>query len=163
MIYLDMDDVCCDTTHYALRFLGCDVEPTIYSLTELAGLKEEDIWNQLGYDFWRTIPESKEFEELKMLLRGWEFAILTGVPPYNKGACVDGKYKWVKTHFDDNIEIIFCTEKWRLAKKGDLLIDDLECNVEDFKWMGGEAILVPRPWNSGTGLFLDNIQLHLDS
>ena len=163
MIYLDMDDVCCDTIPYALRWLGYDCPATSWSLREMTGLKEEKIWGKLGFNFWKQIPISREFVELRSLLMGKEVRILTCLPPCNRSVCLDGKSAWRRKHYS-GVKMIFCKEKWLLARnKNDLLIDDLEINVEGFEKHGGSAILVPRPWNNTTGSYLDKVRLHLGS
>jgi 5'(3')-deoxyribonucleotidase len=60
-----------------------------------------------------------------------------------------GKYRWVHRHLPDFVKRLIVTRapKSLLAGPDTLLIDDKDENVEEFRAVGGQAILVPRPWN----------------
>ena len=60
-----------------------------------------------------------------------------------------GKAAWVNKHlsFYNTRLIITTASKLLLAGPNTLLIDDRDKNVEEFRKAGGQAILVPRPWN----------------
>ena len=47
--------------------------------------------------------------------------------------------------------MIFTGAKKFIAGPGRWLIDDKDANVEAFRAAGGQAITVPRPWNSEHG------------
>ena len=60
-----------------------------------------------------------------------------------------GKWKWVKKNLPEYYgrTIITQAPKLLLANSNTLLFDDKDENVEEFRAAGGQAILVPRPWN----------------
>lgn len=61
-IFLDLDDVCNDFMAYALKWLGELKSPNLLeNIENIENIDEKEIWN---HDFWRSIPESKEFRPL---------------------------------------------------------------------------------------------------
>jgi beta-phosphoglucomutase-like phosphatase (HAD superfamily) len=55
---------------------------------------------------------------------------------------------WINHRLQDYRRQYFVgCQKFRLAKRGVILIDDAEHNVDAFRAAGGEAVMVPRPWN----------------
>ena len=61
-----------------------------------------------------------------------------------------GKLEWIHKYFPEwmHRQYLMGPQKHLLAGPGSLLIDDSEENVEKFRQHDGQAILVPRPWNS---------------
>ena len=75
---------------------------------------------------------------------------LLTTPMSNLGSWT-GKALWVNRNipvFNKRL-IITSASKSLLAGPGTLLIDDRDKNVEEFIAAGGNACLVPRPWNKG--------------
>jgi len=60
-----------------------------------------------------------------------------------------GKALWVQKHLPEYSKRLIVTPvpKSEFAHRDILLIDDKDENVEGFVKAGGNAILVPRPWN----------------
>lgn len=156
-ILLDMDDVLNQFMPYVFEWLG-QPEPDQWSgrlVNMVHGLSETEIWERLDYDFWRTIPKSKEFNWLMQLVEGVEVkGIVTGLPPYNQGQCVEGKLEWLSDHLPNyaDFKVVFTSEKWLCANPDTLLIDDYKINVQRFREYGGHAVLMPRRWNNGFDL-----------
>lgn len=46
--------------------------------------------------------------------------------------------------------VIICEDKWLLAGKNRVLIDDRALNCQRFRYEGGESILFNQPWNTST-------------
>lgn len=153
-IFLDLDDVCNMFMEYALKWLGV-AQPEGgswgYDLSSLVSMDSKELWERLGFNFWRSIPESKEFKWLLKWCRNLvgkdNVVILTRVPPYGIDQCVAGKIAWIEEHFDSDQYYLIGNCKEPCANNEVLLIDDSEINVNDFREHSGEAILVPRPWN----------------
>lgn len=155
-IFLDLDDVCNGFMEFALHWLGVPVPDGINWGNSLSGiignnLTKRQLWEKLDFDFWRSIPKSKEFG----WLLGWcirlvgieSIVILTRVPPSNVANCVAGKVAWIKEHFGKDQNYLIGNCKWPCANNNTLLIDDSEINIDSFRRHGGQAITVPRPWN----------------
>jgi 5'(3')-deoxyribonucleotidase len=59
-----------------------------------------------------------------------------------------GKHKWILKNLPEYRRRFFIgDEKWAIASPSLLLVDDRDDNVDNFRRAGGQAILVPRPWN----------------
>ena len=66
-----------------------------------------------------------------------------------------GKLTWIQQHLGENRRkqaLITGAKKEIFAGPDTLLIDDWDRNVEEFRKAGGQAILVPRPWNKDSHL-----------
>lgn len=61
-----------------------------------------------------------------------------------------GRWMWIKKHMPIYYSRTIITQapKHLLARPDTLLIDDKDENVDGFREAGGNAIRVPRPWNS---------------
>lgn len=171
-IFLDLDDVCNKFTMHALKAVGCPVEahelnkflpewgfdivkaanalhPThIFSL--------ESFWESIGQEVWVTAPESDEFKKLltscARLVGKENVCILT--TPVKDPASLAGKLEWIHAHCPAwmHRQYLMGPQKHLLATNGSLLIDDSDVNVDTFRIYGGQAILIPRPWNSLNGI-----------
>lgn len=158
-IFLDLDGVCNIFMEHALEWLGVPVPNGIgwgYSLSSLVKAyhpieNDRELWERLDFDFWRAIPKSKEFAWLlgwcRRLVGKDNVVILTRVPPYGIANCVTGKIAWIEEHFGKSQNFLIGNCKWPCAYNNTLLIDDSKINVNQFRGHGGQAILVPRPWN----------------
>ena len=127
---------------------------------------------QLKYDFWKywELPATtkqvdlicnKEFwnnlewmydgedilKEIIKYFKPEKTYLLTHPMPNVESAT--GKWMWVKGNMPEYYSRTIITQapKTLLAKPETLLIDDKDENVEEFIDAGGDAILVPRPWN----------------
>jgi len=168
-IYLDMDDVCNRFTMYALQEMGCG--PMAYeekhypiecgfdivaACNRLHPTKKDwslqSFWNSVKRHLWATVPESLEFRRLLnscSKLVGKDRVILLTSPTL----CPDslaGKLEWIQAFCPPwmHRQYLIGPVKWSCARPGALLIDDADKNIRSFRKAGGEAILVPRPWNS---------------
>jgi len=166
-VFLDLDDVLNAFTMPALRKVGCNVGSFEfskypiqcgYNVVEAANtllgegiFTPSDFWNSLDREFWESLPRSQEFDYLNNLacrLVGiHNVCILTS--SISVDWCIPAKIKWVKENarfIKERLIIAKC--KHFLASHDSLLIDDRDENVQLFEKSGGNAILVPRPWNS---------------
>lgn len=171
-IFLDMDDVLNCFTMSALREVGCPVGPYSFDkykpkgsfdIIKAANILHPDsehmftasnFWRSLKRKFWATIPASKELpmllEQCEKLVGKENICILTNPVqewyPYVAAAKMEwiGRFlpSWLHKQFLIGLPKHFC------ARPDALLIDDSDSNVNVFWDYGGQAILVPRPWNS---------------
>ena len=181
-IYLDLDDVCNTLSMYFLRLAGCNVSATDYgdlptkgsadlafAANELLGLTGEDaytresFWDRFTREDWANVPETPEFpwllEQCERLV-GRE-NILIATSPTKDPECAAGKVDWIQEHFPSwmHRQYAITPRKWFFGHDRDsLLVDDNAENARLFVLNGGQALLVPRPWNEhrdcSTSLFL---------
>ena len=159
--FLDLDGVLADFVGAAVKAhgrpnpwnegmdaLGVDSFETIWGITTEEFYKPI---KALGKDFWADLDKTREADYLVHVVEerfGSEnCCILTA--PKNGVVEIEGKYEWVRRNFPryKNKIIVACNSKRYLASSEAVLIDDMEGHVEEFRFYGGEAILVPRPWN----------------
>lgn len=104
-------------------------------------------WDGLDYGFWRNLPLyplAKEFVGIMETHGDVYFA----TSPTLSSACVAGKFDHIKEDFPHlSRRLIITADKSVLAGPRCTLIDDRDRNCETFVKAGGEAVLVPRPWN----------------
>lgn len=169
-IFLDLDDVLNYLAPYILHRIGCKIGPRDYAgypgikcgynIVEAANLLHPNktdwttktFWNAIRRDIWASCPVSDEFRlliDLSQRAVGENIKILTKAVNYE--GCLDGKRDWMNANLPDwlcdKFVIVGDVCKDVAANSESLLIDDSDKNVEDFRKAGGQAILMPRPWN----------------
>ena len=102
-------------------------------------------------EFWTGLDKTPEADKIvRLVCREFgadNVAILTA--PSKDAGSVPGKRAWLNRHYPYlSHNVIFTAAKGFLAGPKRILIDDRDKNVQEFKKAGGDAILVPRPWNS---------------
>lgn len=169
-IFLDLDGVCNRLIMHALEVNDCNVSryhdelwPTpgsydiIAAANKLLGKRSqathESFWGTVtDEEVWQKTPVSGEFH---YLLRASVDAvgkenvcILTS--PVDLPGCSAGKHEWFRRHMPSNMKRQFaiCQYKKIFATPDALLIDDSDAEVDAWRARGGQALLVPRPWNS---------------
>lgn len=155
-IFLDMDGVLADFVGAACRVHNrtCyDKREHMgeFSLEKCWGISAAEFWAPTdSFDFWMNLDKTAEADmivETAVDIVGWEnVAILT--IPSDLPECINAKKEWIKFYYPRLAkQMIFAYDKGFIADPGKLLVDDRDRNVEDWKAVGGDAILVPRPWN----------------
>ena len=101
--------------------------------------------------FWQNLEwmhDGRDILEAIMNTLGLEkvFFLTTPMPNIESPT---GKWMWVRDNLPIYLKRTIITQapKSLLARPDTLLIDDKDENVEGFQKAGGNAILVPRPWN----------------
>ena len=76
--------------------------------------------------------------------------VLIATSPTKSPDCLFGKYQWLMKHTPKwcHRQYSITPRKSWLAQPGVLLIDDCDANCDAFRSGGGDAILLPRPWNT---------------
>jgi len=139
----------------------------IWETEKVWGITEREFWkpiDALGLGFWDGIVKTPEADRIVELLTETfgetNIAILTA-PSFDPG-CVPGKMAWIKRHYPQfKKRIIFGHAKEFLSAPYRVLVDDRDKNVENFRAAGGQAILVPRPWNKAHSVKGGHILLDL--
>lgn len=162
MLYVDLDGVFADFTsaacqvhahphHYVSHWdfftdwTGEDGEP----------MTEEQFMGAIharGDNFYRFMvkPYSWVPEMLDLITKADKWAIVTSAPSHYHGFAAKKIWvdKYLQPFVKDPIEIIVCTNKWRLATQDTLLIDDYDRNLGAFDSVGGHILPFPQPWNT---------------
>jgi len=114
-------------------------------------------WSKITKDVWESVPKSKLFDDITSLasyLVGIDNIFVVTSPITDQDGvlssnCIDGKLRWIDEHVPlSQHQLVITKSKWTLATPDNLLIDDSDKNVNEFRNYGGKAILFPRPWNS---------------
>jgi 5'(3')-deoxyribonucleotidase len=141
-LYLDMDGVVADFDEYAARTLG--VPPS-------EGIYPDDVWQKLAENkrIYRELNKTpyadrlvKECKDLAAT-KGYNFIFLTAVPKgndipwafFDKVLWVQKHYAFTPVHFGP-----FSKDKWQHCNAGDILIDDRQSNIDEWRAAGGIAI-----------------------
>lgn len=157
VVLLDMDGVIVDFHAGVFRAHGI-VNPYlngngrgVWDIAGLVGMAPADFWRPCGHDFWANLPWTIDgFDLLEMAERavGAENVYLLTSPTLDAGA-YSGKAAWVQGNLPDYYRRLLVGPcKHLCASPRHLLIDDSDANVQEFTDHGGQAILVPRPWNA---------------
>lgn len=152
-VWLDMDGVLADFLAGALRHTGRThlkhEEFSDYDIFPKLGTTCDEFFRSVGEDFWAELPPCPEFEKVTgfAFASGRRVGIASMPPPHRAAEAVAGKTRWLKKYLPGVAEIRFIHDKHVLAGPRTLLIDDLPRNVEKFRAAGGDAHLLPRPWN----------------
>ena len=125
----------------------------IWDIEKLWGMTAAEFWEPCNNDpkFWDDLDRTPEADLIISLAISMysldNVAILTA--PSMDLQCVPGKRRWMKRHFPMlEPHMIFAKHKKFLGGSDRLLIDDKSENIDEFVAAGGEAVIVPRAWNS---------------
>jgi hypothetical protein len=109
----------------------------------------ELFWKCMPYNFFRYLEPTKEMKEIVSLVKQYDpdFHICTSPPreDIHRGYATLYKQMWINDQLGQ-VETIFIRRKSLLANGENVLIDD------DVAAFGVHGILVPRPWNGGSSL-----------
>jgi 5'(3')-deoxyribonucleotidase len=152
-IIIDMDGVIADFVKGWRKLKALDHTPinTIYDMCAHHGIDETEFWKDIDQDFWANLPKTPEADELISMITVKYHAsmiCITSKGPVPGGE--EGKFRWIRHHYPYlSAHVMFGYGRHFFANKKALLIDDCEDNVTLFRSYGGNAVLLPRPWNNG--------------
>lgn len=157
-ILLDMDGVLSDFVGAAsIAFNRNPVEVYMnwpmgtYDIAKVLETTTLGLWTRIdacGENFWATL---RQYSWAKDLYEGCkkidDTYFLTS--PSTDPACLSGKMKWICafTESRDFRNFLIGPAKNLCAKPSNILVDDCDYNVDNFREAGGKAILFPQPWN----------------
>ncbi len=122
-----------------------------YEISELVGMPRASFYNPLDEDFWANLQPTIEcFEIVRHLesIFGKDKICLLTSPIITPG-CHEGKLRWIRKYLPDYARRNLIGASKEFAASPDAwLIDDAERNTDKFALWGGNAFLIPRPWNS---------------
>ena len=160
-IYLDMDGVIADFDTAALRlFISApkviehliDTWPADTSVMKLLGISSTVFWkaiNAEGIKFWEELPLYGWSIPLTNLVKSYGDVVLLSSPSRG-GDSAAGKLRWIEQHLslmDRDFILTPKHHKQRLARTGEILIDDYAKTCNEWQVAGGTPILFPRIYN----------------
>lgn len=167
-IILDIDDVLNSMTLFIMKqVFQCKVDVYDYDkfpaevgydiIAAVATLRDEDpipvteFWEMVPRGIWAGAPKSYECDWLidKAADLVGQKEVFLATTPTKCAEAHAGKIDWINQFLPDWIhrQYFITPRKWLLGKPGVVLIDDHAENCALFEEEGGEAILLPRPWN----------------
>jgi hypothetical protein len=156
LVLADVDGVLADIHTPLCEIVGLDQAawvPGEYWFEKAFGVSSSAVWEHPRIKdpaFWSEAPKTRWADALMA-------ALLSVVPkdricfltkPVREQSCASAKVAWLQRHFP-GIHYLVGTSKKFCAAPGNWLIDDFDENCAEFRAHGGEAILLPRIWNSG--------------
>ena len=158
-VFLDMDGVLVDFARPAFKLhgidyinyppnFGWDIIGAINSVSPHP-ISELEFWGKMDEYFWATLPKTRLCDRLVTAAIDYfeiENVIILTSGGSPEAAC--GKLRWIKHNLPIGMDVLIGASKHLLAGPSAILIDDCDAQVNKFREFGGEAILVPRPWNS---------------
>ena len=159
-VLLDMDGVLtnlvggvCD--HFGWTYPVSLTDPSLrteevsYYLHEVFDISRDEIWPELGREFWANLePLPWAFDIIKILETRFGENICLLTHPVDTDGAIDGKRDWISKHtpqFRWRQQI--GTAKWFCGSPLHVLIDDHEKNCKKFREAEGHTFLFPAPWN----------------
>lgn len=155
-VYLDLDGVLVNFRDAALRAHGKPgliQTPGEWHIEKELKVTPKEFWSRCqGFDFWygmEPLPDAWPILE-SVIIRFPQSQVWLASSPADDPQCLAAKYAWVGKHLEGwSRRLLLMPDKTPLARPGAFLFDDSDHNVNAFIKAGGEAALVPRPWNSG--------------
>jgi 5'(3')-deoxyribonucleotidase len=155
-VFLDLDGCLVDFIGGACNLYGID---NPYDLPENLGkwemynmipMKEDEFYRDMDYDFWRQLHWTEDgkdiLDALEEMFGKRNICILSS--PCRTDGCLQGKADWIRSEMPQyKRQFLLGNQKHFCAWDGASLVDDSDKNCDEFCAAGGEAILVPRPWN----------------
>jgi 5' nucleotidase, deoxy (Pyrimidine), cytosolic type C protein (NT5C) len=162
--FIDMDGVLVDFHAGAARHHGVPYpEPWpagVWHVDRVLGVGHTAFWSTLDEYFWSELEPTADglaILDLAERLFGPDRVCILSSPPRDP-ASLAGKCRWIQTHlprYDRQFLIGPC--KHMVAGPDAYLLDDSDDNIAQFQRAGGVGILIPRPWNSGHAIPVDNV------
>lgn len=147
-VYIDMDGVLVDTIAHECKRHNFDMSKWIrgeYNINLVTGIEADDFFRDTD---WTKLPRTDL--AYSILYYAWEkypnnCFILTSALP----GAFDAKVQWMKEVFPfvPESNIIFTWRKYLLAREDRILIEDNEDVAHQWIKNGGQAIVMPQPWN----------------
>lgn len=122
----------------------------VWDVVKLTGLTDS-CWSDINdEDFWMNIPKLPEADEIisAVLKRFHPDHVCLLSSPLKMPWSMPGKVFWIRMNYPQfEQHFLFGAQKQFCAHEDSVLIDDYEHNTDTFERHGGQAFLVPRPWN----------------
>jgi len=159
IIYLDIDGVLADFIGGVMKAFDLEYDynkwpgalgPDGWNWFESFGLTFDQVDAECTAKFWAGMEWMHDGCDMFNLVNGGPVGAHLLTTPMKNPESTTGKLTWIEKYLNNKWRknaIVTGAPKKLFARPGALLIDDRDKNVEEFRAAGGEAILVPRPWN----------------
>jgi len=132
--------------------------PAGWNFCRELGIPVEDLFKGMGHEFWASLDwtaDGKRILEYCENIVGPLNVFLLTSPCSNPGT-IEGRMEWIRREMPEYAgrTIIATVDdggngcKRAIARLGTVLIDDYDCNVDEWTHYDGLGLLYPRPWNS---------------
>jgi len=162
IILMDMDGVIADFVTRSIEVAKLPVTFDCISEWDYFDkyMSREEFWSKIDNHegFWENLDPHPWAHELVSMCKNYGQVIYASSPVIHHNCC-EGKIKWLRKHrFMSNSqnEFMFGPEKWLLARRGRILIDDYNENIKNFIFAGGHGYTFPQNWNSGK-IYIDRV------
>lgn len=163
-LLVDLDGLLADFHYGFLRMIRredliLDYPKGVHDLPEVLGITDGQFWDLVPREFFLTLKMMDDAPALLELIRQYDpnFHICSS-PGTNKPWVVAEKVHWVHKHIDPNFNRFLITKhKPIAANPRNILLDDWDQNCIEFRRAGGQAVIVPRPWNTRHGIAHDAV------
>jgi 5'(3')-deoxyribonucleotidase len=156
-IFVDMDGVLVDFMGGCLALHGMPdlkITPGEWHTWKCMGITERRFWeviDEKGVSFWSNLKPTPDGQRILAAAEnavGPDNVYLLSKPSFHP-ASYAGKRIWVEQNLPQyQRRLILTAHKHFLAKPDRVLIDDSDANIDRFADAGGQAVLIPRVWNS---------------
>jgi 5'(3')-deoxyribonucleotidase len=157
-IFLDMDGTILNFVGRVCEVLGLNEESVLknwplgsWNICEAIKVPEKDLWAKidgLGESFWSEMKPYDWCDELFQFCQQIAPTFILSKPTHHPSS-LSGKVKWLqKWKGKDFSNFILTSNKEMCSRKGSILIDDHDFNIERFSKFDGESILFPMHANS---------------
>jgi len=139
VIFCDLDGVLVDLQKHMNDLYGYDILP-IFSIKFYEHM--ESLSEKENCDFWANLPRTEDCMTLWDHIKKYNPFILTSCSGYR--AAARGKKIWCKNNLGIPSSRVLCVshsdKKKKYSCENNILIDDLDINIKEWKEMGGKAI-----------------------
>jgi 5'(3')-deoxyribonucleotidase len=171
--YLDLDGVLADFDGGLHTALGCyfcydlwpyEYGPAGWDWYHELGLTLEDVDKLCDFDFWANLHWMPDGHDILRTVLGHTDTVTLITTPMPNVMSASGKVEWVRRNIPSREHgMMIClgdkTCSGLPSIPDAVLIDDCQENVDKWHEQGGQAILVPRPWNDGYVLREDAVEV----
>jgi hypothetical protein len=121
-----------------------------YWVEKMFGITTEEFFAGMDEEWWAELQPMFDWQAVLSVVEkyfGDNICILTS--PTNNHGCLEGKRRWIEKWLPKyRRKFLIGPPKEMCAGPGKVLVEDADEKVEKFRKAGGNAILLPRPWNS---------------
>ena len=157
-VFLDMDGVLVDFVSAACRRHRMEnpyenvKNLGIWAVETVWGMSDDDFMAPLkGSDFWEGLEWTADGRVILKMVEdayGKENITLLSRPPKRAPEAYAGKVQWILNNLPDYADKFLLGRDKNPCANGNILIDDYDRNINEWREAGGIGILVPRAWNS---------------
>ena len=159
-VLLDLDGVCINFTKRCLemhnRTIDWDAPENkgVADMPSILKISTNAFWKPINTEeFWESLEWMPDGKEILALCEKYTDNICLLTSPSAKPSACSGKAAWILKHMPDyRRKFLIGACKEYCAHANAHLIDDRNENVDTFRQWGGNALLLPRPWNRNYNL-----------